>query len=113
MNGGAGYLSLVFWSKETHPSVSSPPPIRRRPRALFRVGKTPNDQLAASSPCLSFCRAARESVRAHEALRRKLNEQRVHLAGETDSVRLKMQQVRHRGPADKKRKITLCRFLWL
>eukprot|EP00903_Cladosiphon_okamuranus_P008521 g8183.t3 len=39
-------------------------------------------------------RAARESVRAHEALRRELNEQRVRLAGETDSVQLKMQQVR-------------------
>lgn len=39
------------------------------------------------------CRAARESVRAHEALRRKLNEQRVRLAGETDSIELKMQQV--------------------
>eukprot|EP00752_Nemacystus_decipiens_P008065 g7209.t1 len=39
-------------------------------------------------------RAARESVRAHEALRRKLNEQRVRLAGETDSIQLKMQQIR-------------------
>ncbi|CAN0150790.1 unnamed protein product, partial [Ectocarpus sp. 12 AP-2014] len=38
-------------------------------------------------------REAHESVRAHEALRRKLNEQRFRLAGATDSVDLKRQQV--------------------
>ena len=99
MNGGAGYLRVSLpEQRNASLRILPPPPTRRRPRALFRVGKTPDDQLAASSPCLSFCRAARESVRAHEALRRKLNEQRVRLAGETDSVRLKMQQVGTGGP---------------
>ncbi|CBN73772.1 hypothetical protein Esi_0007_0016 [Ectocarpus siliculosus] len=37
-------------------------------------------------------REAHESVRVHEALRRKLNEQRFRLAGATDSVDLKRQQ---------------------
>lgn len=47
----------------------------------------------SAAPPYSSCRAARESVRAHEALRRKLNEQRARLAGKTDSVQLKLQQV--------------------